>query len=204
MRKQAEFFFLKIFEKIIFSTDDNEAEKISNKYPVHFSKRPNHLASDKSSLVDVCLDLLMKEKKLGNFYDLLFCLYPTAPLRDDVDILNIYKKFECTDASAVIGVSKFMFYPNQALIKNEDESIKYYWPDLAFKRSEKMPKFFAGNGSSYAIKTLDFEHYKSFIPPEKLFSYEMPIWKSIDIDNKEVYQKNLELVRYKRDVAEGN
>ena len=26
----------------------------------------------------------------------------------------------------------------------------------------------------------------------------------IDIDNKEVYQKNLELVRYKRDVAEGN
>ena len=26
----------------------------------------------------------------------------------------------------------------------------------------------------------------------------------IDIDNKEIYQKNLELVRYKRDVAEGN
>ena len=26
----------------------------------------------------------------------------------------------------------------------------------------------------------------------------------IDIDNKETYQKNLELVRYKRDVAEGN
>ena len=26
----------------------------------------------------------------------------------------------------------------------------------------------------------------------------------VDIDNKETYQKNLELVRYKRDVAEGN
>ena len=26
----------------------------------------------------------------------------------------------------------------------------------------------------------------------------------VDIDNKEIYQKNLELVRYKRDVAEGN
>jgi len=25
----------------------------------------------------------------------------------------------------------------------------------------------------------------------------------VDIDNKETYQKNLELVRYKRDVAEG-
>ncbi|MBT6865910.1 MAG: hypothetical protein HOA19_01030, partial [Candidatus Marinimicrobia bacterium] len=26
----------------------------------------------------------------------------------------------------------------------------------------------------------------------------------LDIDNKESYQKNLELIRYKRDVAEGN
>ena len=177
-----------IFEKIIFTTDYNEAEIFANKSPISFAKRPLNLSSDKSSLVDVCLDLLQEEKSLGNIYDLLFCLYPTAPLRDHEDIENIYKEFELRDAAAVIGVSKYMFYPYQALKQNNDDSISYFWQELAYIRSEKMPSFYAGNGSTYAIKTNEFEKYKSFIPPHKVFPYKMPIWKSIDIDSKEDFE----------------
>ena len=178
----------KIFKKIIFSTDDVEGESISKNYPISFSKRPSNLATDKSSLVDVCLDLLKEERNLGNHYDLLFCLYPTSPLRDEVDILNIYNLFDLKNADAVIGVSNYMFYPYQAFKKNEDDSISYFWPDIASKRSEKMPCFCAGNGSAYAIKAEYLEKFRSFITPANLYPYEMPIWKSIDIDTKEDYE----------------
>ena len=75
-------------------------------------------------------------------------------------------------------------------------------------------KFFAEKSKEYSDLNEIIEDAKKYLSFEK-DKNEASRWyrkaekkiKSvmvIDIDNKEVYQKNLELVRYKRDVAEGN
>ncbi len=177
-----------IFDKIVFSSDDKQAEKISKNYPIYFQEREAQLASDKSSLVEVCLDIIQKEADLGNSYDLIFCLYATSPLRDAKDLKNIFKKFVDKNASAVLAVTKYIHYPHQALQVNSNSSISYYWPDKANIRSEKMPILLAGNGSTYAIKVNELIKYKNFVPPiDDVYSYEMPIWKSLDIDTKDDY-----------------
>ena len=51
-----------------------------------------------------------------------------------------------------------------------------------------MPSLFAGNGSTYAIKVSELKKYKNFVPPTKVYPYEMPIWKSLDIDTKDDYE----------------
>ena len=176
-----------IFDKIIFSSDDNEARKISKKYPINFIEREKHLASDQSSLVDVCLDLINKEAELGNSYEFIFCLYATSPLRDADDLKNIFRKLVESDASAIIATTKYLHYPHQALKFNPNSSISYYWPEKANIRSEEMPSLFAGNGSTYAIRVKELIKYKNFLPPTDVYSYEMPIWKSLDIDTKDDY-----------------
>jgi CMP-N-acetylneuraminic acid synthetase len=177
-----------IFNKIVFSSDDKLAEQISKKYPVNFQKRESQLANDKSSLVDVCLDIIKKESQKGNFYDFIFCLYATSPLRDANDLKNIFKILTEKNAAAVMAVTKYLHYPHQALKVNSDTSISYYWPDKANIRSEKMPKLLAGNGSTYAIKVDKLIKYKNFVPPADVYSYEMPIWKSLDIDTKDDFE----------------
>ena len=176
-----------IFDKIIFSSDDKQALDISKKYPIHFQERSKQLASDQSSLVDVCLDIIQKEIEQGNHYDFIFCLYATSPLRDEEDLKNIFQKLIETNASAVIAITKFLHYPYQALKVNSDNSISYYWPEKANTRSEHMPSLFAGNGSTYAIKVKELIKYRNFVPPTFVYPYEMPIWKSLDIDTKDDY-----------------
>ena len=177
----------KIFDKIILTSDDKQAKDISKNYPIYFQEREAQLASDKSTLVDVCLDIIQKEAELDNHYDLIFCLYATSPLRDAKDLKNIFNKFVDQNASAVIAVTKYLHYPYQAMQVNPNSSISYYWPDKANIRSEKMPTLLAGNGSTYAIKVNELIKNKNFVPPSDVFSYEMPIWKSLDIDTKDDY-----------------
>ena len=68
-----------IFNKIILSSDDLSAKSLANSYQICFSERNLNLASDKSSLVEVCENIIKKELEIGNNYDLIFCLYATSP-----------------------------------------------------------------------------------------------------------------------------
>ena len=74
-----------------------------------------------------------------------------------------------------------------------------------FEAALGMARSYEGLGDNYLNGTSGFEEDKNeasrwYRKAEKKIKSVMVI----DIDNKEVYQKNLELVRYKRDVAEGN
>ena len=74
-----------------------------------------------------------------------------------------------------------------------------------FEAALGMARSYEGLGDNYLNGTSGFELDKNeasrwYRKAEKKIKSVM----IIDIDNKEVYQKNLELVRYKRDVAEGN
>lgn len=173
-----------LFEDVFVSTEDKEITKISEKYNCKVLKRPKSLATDDATVVQVILnhfkDFSLMEKK----YDHIYCLYPTAPLRNKLDLINIANIFEKKiNVDSVIAVTNFSHYPFQALSIKDENLIEAFWPEHVSKRSNQLPNLVAGNGSTYAIKTDLFLQHKGFLLPKNNYAYEMESWRSIDLDN---------------------
>ena len=83
-----------IFDDVFVSTEDEEIKEISKKYSCQVLNRLNSLATDSATIVEVILSHLQEFNSIGKKYDYIYCLYPTAPLRNKNDLINISKIFE--------------------------------------------------------------------------------------------------------------
>ncbi len=175
-----------IFDDIFVSTEDEEIKEISKKYHCKVLNRLNSLATDSSTIVEVILSHLKEFNSIGKKYEYVYCLYPTAPLRNKNDLINISNIFEKQiNVDSVMAVTNFSHYPFQALRINHEKIIQPFWPEYISKRSTELPNLVAGNGSTYAIKTDLFLKHKSFLLPDNNYAYEMESWRSLDLDNYE-------------------
>ena len=179
-----------LFEKVFVSTDDEETAAIASNANASVLIRPSSLATDTASCAEVCEWHLVQMAKSNHYYDRLYCLYATSPLRSSDDLLEMDRLFRVNnDCSAVISVTSFSHYPYQAFQRSESGLIKPYWPDLCRKKRTELPEFVAGNGSAYAININTFMRIKDFYVPgmSGLYSYYMDPLKSIDLDVESDY-----------------
>ena len=189
-----------VFERIVVSTEDVEIAEVALRFGAQVSKRPVSLATDASTVVEVCLDLLEREKMYGRIYDILCCLYATAPLRNAEDIVKTLKLIEPGVCNFAMAVTEFGHYPHQALKLTQSGFLKPMWPEYVSCRGEKVGQLLVGNGSTYAVTIEEFQRCKSFYGP-KLRGHIMPISRSVDIDD----QEDLEMALYfaqKLDISE--
>lgn len=173
----------KLFDAVYVSSEDTEIKNISSDYGAIVLSRPVQLSQDTSTVAEVCCHHLSELLSAGQNIDQLFCLYPTAPLRDHIDLLEMASIFDMyNDVQSVIAVTKYSHYPYQALSCNNDGKIMAFWPDLVRKRSNELPKLVAGNGSTYAANVGSFLHFKDFYMPQGMYAHEMSFMRSIDVD----------------------
>ena len=123
-----------IFDDVFVSTEDEEIKKISKKYSCKVLNRLSSLATDSATIVEVILSHLKELNSIGKVYDYIYCLYPTAPLRNKNDLINISNIFEKqTNVDSVIAVTNFSHYPFQALKINDKKKIEPFWPEYISK-----------------------------------------------------------------------
>ena len=177
-----------IFNKVCVSTDSENIGSIASKFGAEVLFRPNTLATDNSTVVEVCLWHLNEFSTENLFFEELFCLYATAPSRNAEDLRSVARILEEDgNINAVIGVTNFFYYPYQALTLNHDGFLEPYWKELSEKKRTSFPKLYADNGSTYAIKVPIFQKDKTFHLKKGLKPYYMEKTRSIDIDEKEDY-----------------
>ena len=179
-----------LFERVFVSTDDEETAVIASNANADVLMRPSSLATDTASCAEVCEWHLEQMAYANEFYDRLYCLYATSPLRSSDDLKAIDLVFRANnDCSAVIAVTSYGHYPYQAFEQLDSGLIKPYWPDLCRKKRTEFPEFVAGNGSSYAINIDTFLRIRDFYLPgmSGLYSYYMDPLKSIDLDVESDY-----------------
>jgi CMP-N-acetylneuraminic acid synthetase len=185
---------------VYVSTEDSEISKIARDSGAQVLERPDWLSTDKSTCAEVChyhlQDYWSSQSKPEN----LLCLYATAPLRNERDIDNMISMMSEKEASAVIAVTEFSHSPHQAFAISGKLEIQPFWPDLCRKRSNDLPTFVAGNGSSYLVKTSAFNKYKDFYHPDMpgVFGYNMPLCRSIDINTEDDFEMLSIIARYAR------
>jgi len=178
----------RLFQRVCVSTDDDAIAQVASAAGAEVLHRPPLLGSDAATVAEVCSHHLQTWAESGEHYDHLYCLYPTAPLRNADDLRAMASIFDAkSDAIAVVAVSQFMHYPHQALQLGVHGELKPFWPELVNLRGSDLPTLVAGNGSTYAVAIEPFKQTLNFMPSAGLYAYSMDLMRSIDVDTRAEY-----------------
>lgn len=170
-----------LIKQTFVTTEDDEISEISKEYGAKVIDRPQELAEDTSSSVDVvlhALDYLEKNDELPDFFVLL---QPTSPLRTTEDIENAINLFIEKECDALISVCELdhtsmlsLTIENEFLVPNCDE-------EFLNKRRQDLPTYYSPNGAIYITTPKSLRENRTFIP-KKTIPYVMPKERSIDLD----------------------
>jgi N-acylneuraminate cytidylyltransferase/CMP-N,N'-diacetyllegionaminic acid synthase len=170
---------------VIVSTDDEEIASVGKKYgaTVPFI-RPNELATDAASTMDVVFHAINFYKQQHVFFDLVVVLQPTSPLRTSSDIDLAISLMKEKNVAAVVSVCESEHHPLWTNILPADGSMKnFIREEVKGKNRQQLPVNFRLNGALYISKSEALEIYKGFIH-EKTIAYIMPTDRSVDIDHE--------------------
>ena len=147
-----------IFDSIVVSTDDLEIKEICLLNDVKVHDRNNKLGQDRSTVVEVMLDLL-KSFKCDNFC----CVYPTSCLLKPLTLKESYNKFVSDNSiNVLMGSSKYNYHPVQALVLKEGGLAVPLLPSYKNVQSQFYPEVRVSNGSFYWARKHTFLKEKTF------------------------------------------
>lgn len=145
-----------LFDEVMVSTDDEEIAEIARKNGASVPfMRDAATSNDFASTCEVCLEVLKKYKSLGKKFNLLGCIYPTAPFvtsKKLIEAVNILKK---SAAYEVVPVVRFSFPPQRAYVI-DDGKLSYKWEEFRMSRSQDLEPFYHDAGQFYIYNVEQF------------------------------------------------
>lgn len=169
----------KVFDKLIVSTDSTAYAAIAEKYGATADIRPDRLAQDDTSTIDVIDYILTKEKD----FDYFVLLQPTSPLRRATHIAEAVDKIIKTKSKSLVSVCETEHSPLLMGTLDDSMSMHGFIKSKNNKRRQDLDKFYRINGSIYIMEVDEFYKTKNFYG-EKSIAYIMDNMSSIDIDNE--------------------
>lgn len=176
-----------IFDEVMVSTEDEEIKEIAlscgAKVPF---MRSADMAGDMAMTHEVILEVLESYRKLGQEFDYVCCIYPTAPFITAQRLKESKEKLEETGADGVIPVVAFSFPPQRCFVIR-DEKVSYKWPEYRLSRSQDLEKYYHDCGQYYFLRVNRFEETKNMVMENTIpmITDEMEVQ---DIDNYEDWE----------------
>jgi len=170
-----------IFQKIHISTDSLKYNKILSKFKnidIDF-KRPKKLSNDTVGLMDVFTYIINMYKKKGEFFDEVWFLSTCAPLIIKKDLIDSAKVFKKNKANILLSVCKY----SQPIQRSFYKKKKFLHPinkKMLDKNTQDFNNSFYHTGNFAAFKS---EIFNKKNPKKKYIGYDLPSFRSVDIDN---------------------
>lgn len=176
----------KYIEKTVVSTDCEKIAEVSRRYGAEIPFiRPDELASDTATTLDVVLHSLEFYKKINESFTHVILLQPTSPLRSVDDIDKSIEELLQRGAKAVFSVCEVDHSPLWSNILPENQSFDgFLKKEVIGKRSQELPLYYRLNGAIYLIEVEGLLSKKVLFEVEPSFAYVMSRQSSIDIDEK--------------------
>lgn len=172
------------FDGVYVSTEDPEIAQIARSAGAAVIDRPEELARDRSTVVEVCLHALDAIESRGASAELFCCIYATALFLAPEQIAAAAALLDDEPpADVVMGVSDFNLHPVRALVRR-DGYLTCMWPEFAGLKSQRFPELVASNGTIYWARTAAFRRHRTFYV-ERLRGYRIPRARTVDIDSPE-------------------
>lgn len=176
----------KYIDTIFVSTDDPEIAAVSKTFGVEVPfLRPEYLASDSASSVDVVSHVLDYFETIGKCFDIIILLEPTSPLRKDNDIdtaIELLLRIDTADGLISMG-EVHMEHPMIVKKINSGGRIEPYIKDVEkISRRQQADKAYFPYGVIYMIKNVVFRREKSFYT-NNVIPYIIERWQNYEIDD---------------------
>lgn len=176
----------KLIDNLVVSTDSQVIAEISEEYGAKVPElRPEHLATDTASSMDVLEYTVRREAELGREYDYILLLEPTSPLRKKGDLDNIIQLAgDNPDRDGVISVGKIQLeHPMITKKISEKGFVVPYIEGLcnAYQRQLHDEALFP-YGVGYLIKTLVLKSEHT-IYTSNILPYYIERWQNYEIDD---------------------
>ena len=170
-----------IFSRVIVSTDDDETADIAKEHgaEIPFMRSPE-LADDHSTTAAVLIDALQRL----DAPDCFCCLYPTAPLVSESDLINACSLLKEKGPDGVISVCEFEFPPLRAFELDQAGRISFKWPEYELTRSQDLPELLHDAGAFYFLRTDRFREQGRLVMDDTL-PYLMERNRVQDIDTEQ-------------------
>lgn len=174
---------LRVIDKLIVSTDDEEIANVSKTLGAEVPfMRPDYLSSDTAKSVDVMIHAVDFYKEQGFDYDTVLLLQPTAPLRSVEDIVESLRLFEKQGTTSLISCYKEEYISDAVTYYKEGNLAIALNPNhnKGIRRQEEKEKF-VRNGAIYitTVKQMKNNHRVFDDVPAM---YVMPKERSVNID----------------------
>ena len=177
----------KYVDHVFCSTESKEIANLASIAGADITySRPENLALDQTTSVEVLLDALNYFESVNKTFDFVLMLEPTSPMTDSTDIdlalealMSGNGEFEnlVSIAETIGGHPQFTFRVT------EDGSLQPYDKlDWKFKRRQELEQLFFQTGSLYISEVSALKRNKSFIS-KKTLGFEVPKIKSFEIDD---------------------
>lgn len=177
-----------LFDCIVLTTDSEEYIDLLSHYPICFHRRPDHLATDRSSSFDAIENVLAQSAYSGFDYFVLF--QPTCPLRKVEHLHELCQRFEANMDRYDFMASVTQAHKPTVLTRaiDEDGSMKYFDIDYSsYARQNYLPEY-SPNGVYYVAKPQEYLEHKHFYGARSL-AYFMHKNDSLDIDDREDFEQ---------------
>lgn len=173
-----------LFDKIVVSSEDDEILMLAKKEGAIAHARPVELASDRSTVVEVCVEVL-------NLFpcDFFCCIYPTAAMLSEKTLdLSSRSFFSDKSKRVLMGVSEFNYHPVQALTVDEDGNARLLFPEYERLQSQFYPVVRVSNGTFYWAEVRSFLREQTFYS-NALSLFDVPKNEAFDVDTPDDYKK---------------
>lgn len=139
-----------LFEEVMVSTDDEEIATIARAHGasvpfLRSSKNSNDYATTLSVLKEVEEEYRLK---LNKSFDLICCIYPTAPLINEEHLIEGLQKLQVGDVDVVFPVVPFS-YPIWRGVEIIDGFTKMVWEEHLDSRSQDLKTVYHDAGQWY-------------------------------------------------------
>lgn len=181
-----------LFDDVVVSTEDEEIAEIARSCNATVSRRPENLAQDSSTVVQVCAELLSRDEYQE--IEIFCCIYATAIFLSQDDLLRSGEILTGEVAvDFVMGVSEYNYHPVQAL-REEGGYLRSMWPEFNEAQSQSYPCLVVSNGTLYWARKKAFLRDLSFYG-KRLKGYQIAGDHSIDIDTADDYRRAQEMAK---------
>lgn len=176
-----------LFDRVMVSTEDAEIEDTAKKYGAEVPfRRSESTAGDFATTTDVLLEVLEEYRRRGEQFDMLCCLYPTAPFVTAERLREAAGLLEESGADGVLPVVRFSFPPQRCVVVR-DGCLQFKWPEYAQARSQDLEPFYHDVGQFYCLNVKSFCEQKTLVM-EKTVPLFLPEMEIQDIDTEEDWE----------------
>ena len=139
----------RLFDEVMVSTDSKEIAAVARHYGAKVPfMRSSKTSDDFATTVDVLQEVIKEYESRGQKFDMMCCIYPTAPFITADKLQSAYKKLMESGADLVQPVVAFSFPPQRAFVIR-DGQLTYRYPECAPMRSQDLENWYHDAGQFY-------------------------------------------------------